>query len=293
MRLILRYNKLTSFASLCNVCSDSNKNKRNKRLRMSAKKFELINLQPPMYGFVVYGFGSGISKCVLRGQKLEETVALVQVKMHEFKDSLNSLWHELDKDNPDNPDNHRIAGKFLEAGNWALVYAMELSPFVDACRHGPTSPLRSHVINLLDELSTKGFAVAHMYGDFDTRLLALRGLLTDFHLNGGVMLEQGEVGTGFYYSFNIYYRAYFSDPVIRSHAYNRFGELVAEISKLRYTYPNIAQSIRDRIEAFIKEPKERGGFVSEHTSPEKTVMLAGFQNIIDSIDRESQPQKAA
>jgi hypothetical protein len=260
---------------------------------MSAQKFELIRMQPPIAGFVVFGFGSGIKRCVLRGQKLEDVVALVQAKMHGFKESLNPLWDELDKENPDNPKNHGIAGKFLEAGNWALTYAMELLPFVDACRDGPTNPLRSHVINFLDELSTKGFAVAHMYGDFDTRLLALRGLLTDFHLNGGVMLEQGGAGTGFYNSFNMYDRAYFSDPVVRNHSYNRFGELVAEIVKLRHTYPKLAQPFRTRMEAFIKDPRERGGFVSEYTSPEKTVMLAGFQNIIDSIDRGSQLQRAA
>lgn len=267
---------------------------KGKRLHMSAQKFELIRLQPPTTaGFVVYGFGPGIKKCEFRGQKLEEVVALVQEKMVRFKNELNPLWDELDKGNPDNPKNHGIAGKFLEAGNWALTYAMELSPFVDACRHGPTSPLRSHVIGLLDELCTKGFAVAHMYGDFDTRLLALRGLLTDFHLNGGVMLEQGGAGTGFYNSFNMYDRAYFSDTVVRNHSYNRFGELVAEIVKLRHTYPKLSFPFRTRMLAFIKDPRENGGFVSEYSSPEKTAMLAGFQNIIDSIDRGSQLQSAA
>lgn len=252
---------------------------------------ELITLEVSEIGFVVYGIGPGARGCTFEDEPLLTYLDRVWKKMWRLKTVLNQSWQKLDRENLNSRKNRAIIGRYLSVAAWALALARELGPFQKACLHGPTNPLRSIIIVRLEEIFTKCFVAAHIYGNTDERVIARTGLLTDFEVNGGVNHKTGGVGEGFGLSISDYYLAHFApngrEPII----YERFGDLIARVGDLIANfYPNLAVSFVREIKYLLESP-DRGFGNPKVTSLAKSAMMDDFSKLIDRMLKVTVPQR--
>jgi hypothetical protein len=208
-----------------------------------------------------------------RGVPLPEALDQIHEQLLAYPASLNEAWAKLNKDVDSNPANRPLIGQFLTVAAWAYALSVELSPHTEACQDGPTNPLSHMFIGPLEQIFTNCFAAAHMFGTKDESMVGLRGLLTDFHTNGGIELRTGTKGPGFERSFRLYFEAYFCTIERHPNAYNCFGELLREIGSLvSEKYPRVAPRLMGHIDSLVSQ--QIGGFATPGiTSPAKTAML--------------------
>lgn len=241
---------------------------------------ELITLEVRQCGFVVYGLGAGANKCSFQGEPLLVFLEKIMKKMFTLKTELNRNFRKLKKDDLSDLRNRTIIKRYLEVGSWAYAVAVNLRPFAFFCKDGPTNPLYFFYIQRLEEIFTKCFAVAHIFGLPDERIAGEQGLLTDFALNGGVELETGKIGWGFNTSILVYYIAYFNTTIGRHPlTYERFGELITSITRfVENHYPKIILPLAKQIKDFLEN--EAPGFANKKiTSPAKLSMVEKLTKI--------------
>lgn len=244
-----------------------------------ATQKEFITLEVSQVGFVVYGLGGGANKCVFHGVKLMKYLEGLWEKMWNLKKELNTMWVVLDKKNSDNPINRGIIEKFLYVGAWAYALSVELKPFSEDCRHGPTDPLGHIFLQRLEEIFTKCFIAVHMYGNMDESIVGRRGIFTDFELNGGINVNNGTTGYGFEYSILIYFLAHFAPNERTPIVYQKYAEFMEELSKLIETcYPKCSAAFSVEINRLIQS-RDRGFGSKEITSPAKDILLAKLAGI--------------
>lgn len=248
---------------------------------MSAKEKNqlFITLNVPVHGFVVYGYGGGVNKCVYRGKPLLPFLQELEKQFPTLRDTLNQAHDSLDKVNPANPENQGKINKLLLTGAWAYALVRELQPFQKACLHGPTDPLRHFILLRLEEIYTKCFGAAHMYGATEDGLLGLHGLLTDFEANGGVDTTCGGVGVGFNVSMSDYFLAYFAPTDREAIVYQRFGELIEALTQMIVNrYPKVVPTFSAHINHLIID--ENLGFAStKFTSEAKTALIEKLKKL--------------
>ncbi|MEN9613841.1 MAG: hypothetical protein RLZZ347_148 [Candidatus Parcubacteria bacterium] len=252
-----------------------------------------ITLAVPMHGFVVYGYGGGVNGCVYRGKPLLPFLQRLEEDFPKLRDTLNETHDSLDKIRPENPENQAKIHKLLLTGAWAYALTLELQPFQKACLHGPTNPLRHFILLRLEEIYTKCFAAAHMYGAPDESLIGLHGLLTDFEVNGGINTLNGDVGSGFHTSVHDYFMAYFAPNSREAIVYERFGELIHAITEIITTqYPKVVTALGAHINHLIVD--EHLGFASsKFTSDTKTALIEKLKRLRDELTPPQASEKAA
>ncbi len=261
-------------------CRQCLKSKTKYSVMKVKKKFIVF---PGQLGFVVYGLGAGVNFCKFRNQPLADFLSELEEKLLKIRDRLNLDFEKLDIFNLNKPSNQVIIRRFLETASWAYALCVELVPFQRDCVHGLTNPLRSLYLEKLEEIQVKCFAAAHIFGNPDQQIVGLRGLLTDFELNGGIS-PKGGVGNGFYTSLLDYFLGYFIHPKREPVLYQRFGELIEGLATLaKKKYPRIcgrlAISIREKITS------TDFGFGNTHvSSTAETELLAKLRMISDSLE---------
>lgn len=245
---------------------------------------ELVTLEVNYVGLVVYGIGAGAEKCSFRGEILADFLQKLWDKMFTLKDNLNKSWEKLDRNNPNHPENRAIMQEFLSTGAWAFALCMELAPFAPHCLHGPTNPLQMMFLRRLEEIFTKCFAAAHMYGNPDESMVALQGLVTDFETNGGINLKTGEAGTNLHWSIFVYFLAYFVPNNLEQVTYERFGELVGAIAaRVASEYPEASEKLGLEIANLLSNTEQ--GFGRKHiTSPAKTAMIEKLEGVVGMLE---------
>jgi len=244
-----------------NLNKNNRMNERKARQRKNKTDREFISLEVHQVGFVVYGLGAGARDAVYRGAPLVPFLDELWKRFGREKNELNALYLKLDKENQHARSNQRIIQRFLLTAQWAYALAVDLNPFQKQCFDGPTNPLRFFYIQRLEEIFTRCFAAAHCYGAPDESMAGLRGLLTDFEVNGGIDGKTGEEGDGFYLSFLMYYRGYFVPAERRPVAYERFGELLDAVATLvQEHYPKVVPRFRRHLTELLTE--ENHGFAS-------------------------------
>lgn len=246
-----------------------------------------LNLSRPHEGFVVYGPSEAARNRRFRSGSLGIFLDLLLARLTGLKEKLDQSFISLNKEDPSDPANRPVIAEFLSAASWAYALVMELLPHEVACFHGPTSPLRRHYIEPLEEIITKCFTAAHMFGNEDESAVGLRGLLTDFELNGGIDRKTGKSGQGFSLSLMNYHLGYFEATGRHPLAYRKFGELIVEIANLvKGTYPETSFALKDVLKTMLTT------YFDSVTSKEKTEMLMTISNIAGFLpDEES--EKAA
>lgn len=247
----------------------------------TAEKQEFITLEVSQIGFVVYGIGPGAKNYTYRGEVLMDFLENLWKKMWGLKDELNKAWDSLDKKNPESPKNLPFIKKILAVGWWAYALAVELKPFTKASVDG--HPLRRMFLERLEEIFTKCFAAAHLYGLPDESIVGLRGLLTDFEVNGGIDQKTGKEGCGFGTSLLIYYIAYFASTNRKPLAYERFGELMEALAALiANRYPRVSPRFVEHLTCLVEETNF--GFGSKEVQSEaKTQMLEKLAGLKESL----------
>lgn len=249
----------------------------------AVSKKELITLEVSKIGFVVYGIGSGANHVSYRGKILMDFLNELMARMVAVKDELNQAWDSLDRSDLGDPRNLPIIQKFLATGSWAYALTLELQPFTKDCIDGPTDPLRKMFIERLEEIYTKCFAMAHLFGLPDESMVGLQGILTDFEVNGGINHETNEEGAGFSLSLLLYFIAYFyatdREPIL----YQRFGEAMEAIeTRMVARYPATALVFAKHISRLIKETPF--GFGSKEIQSEaKTKMLEKLARLQEGV----------
>ncbi len=258
----------------------------------TSKKREFITLEVSTIGFVVYGLGAGAKDCIYRGKPLPEFLERLFKRLVALKTVLNKIWSSLDKEDPENRCNRAGIRKILATAAWAYATILEIQHFAERCVDGPTNPLRHFWLTRLEEIYTKCFAAAHLYGSPDERMVGLCGLLTDFEVNGGIDHKTHGEGRGFDGSLMTYYCAYFSFTNREPFVYERFGELMEAIASLIVSrYPKVAESFGEYIARRIEDTPY--GFGSKEVqSPAKTIMLEKLEVLKSSLLKK-QASKAA
>jgi hypothetical protein len=192
------------------------------------------------------------------------------------KDRLNVLFARLDKTDSKNSDTHTCVEECLKTGWWALSLVMELAPFQSKCAHGPTNPLRFFFLQRLEEILTKCFTAAYMFGNADQQMVGLRGLVTDFQSNGGVNLQTGEPGAGLYHSLCMYFDAHFWPNDREAFVYEKFGDLVCELGNLvRHQHPKCKMAFSEVVRRMLGHQFGR----KDITSAPKTLMVAKLNSL--------------
>ena len=123
-------------------------------------------------------------------------------------------------------------------------------------------------------------------------MVALRGLVTDFVMNGGINRVTGEMGGGMMTSFIGYYRGHFRPFSLQPIAYRRFGELIeALVAEVKQFYPKAGRAFAECFTQSLLSSSD-GGFGSPITLPAKTAMLTKINTLLASLTAEK-AEKAA
>ena len=251
-------------------------------VKSESVKREFITLEVSQVGFVVYGIGPGANKCSFHGQPLPQFLDSLWRKMAVLKVELNQSWDKLDKQNRHNPQNMFIIEKFIGVGFAAYSLAVDLASFAPHCMYGPTDPLRHIFIQRLEEIFTKCFSAAHMFGDLEESVAGLRGLLTDFEVNGGIDHKTGNAGSGLNVSVYLYYVAHFWQEAREPICYQRFGELIEAITLMINTrYPKAAEAFAASIVGLLESSAH--GFANKFTSEPKAALLEKLSSLVDQL----------
>jgi hypothetical protein len=250
---------------------------------MQPKKEEFVTLEVSQMGFVIRGIGPGAHKCTYRGEPLVDFLEKLWKKFAPLKNKLNTAWDSLDKTDSKNPANAEHIQTIMAAGSWAFALILELQPFTRKCLYGPTDPLRSLYILRLEEICTKCFAAAHLYGQPDESMVGLRGLLIDFETNGGINLKTGEKGCGFDTSIRTYFVAYFAHTSREAIIYERFGDLLEAIGmQIKEQYPKVGAPFEAELGRMLQEGNH--GFAGkEFQSEAKTGLIKRITTLKESF----------
>ncbi|MFA6295008.1 MAG: hypothetical protein WC666_01120 [Candidatus Paceibacterota bacterium] len=206
-------------------------------------------------GFVVYGFGSGAYHHDFQGMKLIGFLdEFVQREMREIKRDVNSMVVTICNPDSDKSKRDEMIEKCLSYGQWAFAMAMTLIPLSQVCADGPTDPMGVLIIKPLEEIFTKCFALAHVYGNVYQQIIGMQGLMTDFFRFGGIKPGTTEIGTGFKTSLNMYYMAYINKIILGNNpqCYDRYADLLIEIfEQLVKDYPQAGLKMSKYIKDLI------------------------------------------
>ena len=241
----------------------------------------LITLQISHIGSQIRGLGHGAydSKNTVQGKQLNVFLEELQKKMLLAKKTLNKKWEAFDKDNLLNPANISTVETCLHHAARAFALTLELNQYRGVCVYGPTDPLYVIYIQRLEEIFTKCFTAAWIYGNPEQIMVGLHGLITDFQINGGVDTKTGEEGSGMLTSLNAYLRACFEPNVREPIAYQKFAELVQKLARtVKQHHPKCCAPLADDIRVIIKQ-----GFSHDFTSLPKTTALQKLANIADDL----------
>ncbi|MDR3558069.1 MAG: hypothetical protein P4L61_00910 [Candidatus Pacebacteria bacterium] len=246
----------------------------------------LITLRISNIGWQIRGLGPGAydPKNVVQGKKFIDFLEELKSKMLRAQATLNQKWKTFDTENQSNPSNIATVETCLRHATRAFATTLELVPYCEACCYGPTNPLYVEYIQRLEEIFTKCFTVAWMYGNPEQSMIGLHGLITDFQVNGGVDMKNGERGNGMYRSLCEYHRAHFEPNDRRPLVYQKYAEMIRRLSETvkRYypqCYAPLAESIR--MVTFAGQC-----FSQEIASPAKSSALEGLATIANSLAPE-------
>ncbi len=250
------------------------------------EKREFITLHVEQTGFLVYTMGPGTSMCMFYKQPLDKYLDRLRKKMFDIKCRLNTLWDLMDKENPDHPCTVKLVELCLKTGWWALSLAMELEPFQERCRYGSTNPLRFLFIRHLEEVFTKCFTTAWIFGNTEQQAIGLRGLITDFQSNGGVHLVTGEPGNGLRTTLFSHYNAHFAPNDREKFVYEKFLDLMVTLATIvEEQHPKCRIEFARAISFMIQNHFGQ----KDITSPAKTVMLQRLVSLANHLDPVNPP----
>jgi len=242
------------------------------------KKF--VNLSLPQYGPQIRGYGGNAYRIRHRGEVLVNFLDQLRKRIEKLGEELNHSWETLDKSNLENPANRRLIQGMLMAGSWAYAQTQEIQDYAEDCAYGVTNPLQDIIVGPLEKIYTKCFAAADLFGLPDESMIGRRGLLTDFEINGGIDNKSGDTGPGFYQSLIDYYLAYFEQYNLQPIAYQKFGELMLDITALiKDRYPKAMPALVEKILSMMEKP-DYGFGTKEITSPAKTELLLKLGEIV-------------
>lgn len=223
----------------------------------------------PSYEQLRYGTGT-----------LLEFLKTVHAKMLELKSSLDLEYRRLDRVNVNNHANRRIIRKFLRTASWAYEVARTLYPYLKYYRGAPTKFLYTHFIYLLEEIFTKCYAKAMVYGVGKESRTGMRGLLRDFEFNGGIH-GNGEPGN-VSLSLDTYFLGFASSSSGCPRGYRKYAEFLEELVDLVVQkYPKVATAISTSIR-FRLESKTHG-FGTSYVSVAKTAMIERLTKVVSDL----------
>lgn len=173
----------------------------------------------------------------------------------------------------------KILRHFLGVGQWAFTVAKELRPYLAYFSVLPINTLYVDYVYRLEEIYTKCFSAAHLYGEFDESLVGLHGLLTDFQIAGGIACN-GQPGNGIMQSELGYYAAYTwlapREPIF----YRRYAELMEALAEMVIRdYPTVAEKLGFQIK-YRLESKNSGFGNPDIFSLAKTEMLERVRAVV-------------
>jgi len=243
----------------------------------------LITLKISHIGWQIRGLGPGAydPKNVVQDKKLIDFLNELQGKMLLTQKTLNKRWKVFDKNNLFCSANSATIETCLRHAARAFATTLELHPYCDVCRYGPTDPLYVVYIQRLEEIFTKCFTVAWMYGNPEQSMVGLCGLLTDFQINGGVDMKDGGEGGGMAVSLYAYHRAHFEPNNREPIVYQKFTEMLRKLSEtVKRSYPKCRIPLAGSIGRMISGPCFNR---TDITSPTKTEALQCLADIVDDL----------
>ncbi len=247
-----------------------------------------ITLVPDKSGFQVLFWTRGVTRDLSslphgeEGGNLQQFLNRVGEKLFELQPNLNEEYLQIDRSASRVPKNIQLTRRFNGVGSWAYAMACEIDPHQRELQGIPRNFLYRDFIYPLEEVYTKTFAMAHVFGGEDESAVGLRGLLTDFRCFGAINPDGGP-GHGLSIAVRAHIRAYFEPPHEKEVIlYQRFGALNHAIFTLVVNhYPRVVRPLA-KTWRFWREHQ----FVAKETTPARDEMLNQWDGLISELERK-------
>lgn len=235
--------------------------------------------------FMINWWNADYSPFTIGNENLAEFIGRLRQNLGEMRDVLNKRFEQLGKDNAAEKKNRLIIAEFLTKATWAYKAACALRPFLPHFSQTWPNWLYVDWVYRLEEVYTKCFAVAHIFGNDTESQAGLRGLVTDFAKTGGISKNGTSNEDGLRASEWAYYLAYFSATNRHPRAYQKFGELMTKLGTLvSNRYPKVAESLAWHINHRLHN--ETHGFGNPRiTSPEKIALVERMTTLVATLEQ--------